>query len=215
MAVRTDDDDLTLRVWEGDEDVLREFLERDLGVIERFIARSNPDLSESEVEDVVAVAILRFWKHRDRYDGERPLRTWICGIARNVAREVAARRLNWQKARALEADVDSAEVAWTEDAALEEKLDQFEAKNHAVLSKLKSVLERLPPLQRDIWYAYAFAGDNQVRASQLGRELGKSYENGVPIPDGTIRVYKHRAVQFVKAELRKLGVDLDQLESRR
>lgn len=127
--------------------------------------------------------------------------------------EFVARRFKWQKARQLEVHVDfpieSAAAKETED-----KLDRVETQNPKLLSEIQRVIAKLPPLQRDIWYAYAFAGNLTPDAGALGVELGMKYENGVPIPAGTIRVYKSRAIGTVKAEMKKLGYDLDRLEGR-
>ena len=212
-AESADDQDMTLRVWDGDEAVLGELVMKHYGAIRSFIQRSYPRLRDEDVEDIVSEGIWRFWSCRQRYDGKRPLGPWLCKFAINVAMEFVARRFKWQKARQLEVHVDfpieSAAAKETED-----KLDRVETQNPKLLSEIQRVIAKLPPLQRDIWYAYAFAGNLTPDAGALGVELGMKYENGVPIPAGTIRVYKSRAIGTVKAEMKKLGYDLDRLEGR-
>lgn len=213
MAESADDQDMTLRVWDGDEAVLGELVMKHYGAIKRFIQKSYPRLSDEDVEDIVSVGIYRFWSCRQRYDGQRPLGPWLCQFAINVAKESVARRFKWQKARQLEVQVDfpieSAAAKETED-----KLDRVEAQNPKLLSDIQRVIAELSPLQREIWSAYAFSGNLTPDAGALGVELGKKYENGIPIPAGTIRVYKSRAINLVKAEMKKLGYDLDRLEKR-
>jgi len=59
--------------------------------------------------------------------------------------------------------------------------------------------------------AYAEAVDYELDAGLLGQRLGEELNNGVPIPAGTIRQYKRRAMAAIETELRKRGHDIDLL----
>ncbi len=45
-------------------------------------------------------------------------------------------------------------------------------------------------------------------AGDLGKELGIKHKDGVPIPAGTIRVYKLRAKAAIEKKLARAGHDL-------
>ncbi len=93
-------DELILKLWDGDESVKAELLRLFSGKVEAAIRREFPALTEVEAEDVVAEAIRRFWEWRENYDPEAAtLQTVIYGIAVNVASEFRSGRYNWQKIR--------------------------------------------------------------------------------------------------------------------
>jgi DNA-directed RNA polymerase specialized sigma24 family protein len=203
-------EDLTLRLWENDEDVQGELLLLFGGMIERAIAANFPRLKPIEVEDVVAEAIRRFWDWRKKYDGKRDIRACLYRIALNVARELTGGRLKWQKARNRERIVSE---EWFEHRRLrvDEQLDECEAKQPVLCKQLRHVIELLPEIQQDVIWAYGLAGDFPLDAAILGRELGEKYKGGVPIPAGTIRQYKRRAKETIITEMRKCGFDLEKL----
>lgn len=217
-AISTDpvtDDDITLRVWEGDESVLADLVMKHVGVLERFVAKEFPSLGFAQPEDIVSEGIRRFWKCRDRYDGSRPIRSFLYGFVRHVAMEVVARRSKWMKSAALECQAPVDQACDGQDGKLESRLDEIEDSMPKLQEAIRQALNRLKPIHREILDAYAFCGSVEPDAASLGQELGERYNNGVPIPVGTVRVYKHRAKQAFINELAQLGVNLDQLWRRR
>lgn len=187
---------------------------RHSGAVERFIAHEFPKLRGVEPADIVCEAIRRFWAHRQRYDGSRPLRPFLLGIARKVAMEVVARRFKWLKMASLETELPPDGLESRENKKIEDRLDQVESSNAEVLGAVRDALSKLKPLQREILETYASCGSIEPDAAALGRELGMKY-GGVPIPAGTIRVYKLRAKQAFVGELNKLGFDVEQIRRHR
>jgi len=177
---RKPDDEIAVGLWDGNPDALSQLVAAHVGAVERCIQRKFPKLSPEEVEDIVATAVCRFWNSRDQYDGTRSLRGYLYGIARNDALEYTARRRNWQKARHLEVQVDPEVLQACSDGRFEEQLDKLEDDNKGLLTAVKEAVEYLSPIQQDILYAFAFAGDYDLKAGELGRELGDKYDNGVP-----------------------------------
>ena len=209
------DDDITLRVWEGDESVLAELVMKHFGVLERFVAREFPSLGFVQPEDIVGEGIRRFWKCRDRYDGSRPIRSYLYEFVRHVAMETVARRFKWMKSAALECQAPVDQACDGQDGKLESRLDEIEESTPKLLGAVKQAMSRLKPIHREILEAYAFCGSVEPDAASLGRELGEKFNNGVPMPAGTVRVNKLRARQAFENELVQLGVNVDQLRRRR
>jgi DNA-directed RNA polymerase specialized sigma24 family protein len=65
---------------------------------------------------------------------------------------------------------------------------------------LRSIIERLPDSYRHIILADACARDRVASARFLAEEL--------EIPEGTIRVYRKRAMSALRSEMRKLGYEV-------
>lgn len=199
------DDELTLKIWDGDPKVLREIIQRHYSSLTLFVAKNFPLLTGTEPEDIAQESLRIFWCKRDSYDGETPLFSWLFGIAKNVAKEHVGRRRNWVKAAKLEKTVDDEFWASHEDSKLEDRLDEKEDSNPELLAQVAEALKNLRPLYRDILEAYAFAGSITPNATKLGIELGKKHKDGIPIPSGTIRVYHGRAKEAFVSELKKVG----------
>lgn len=67
----------------GDELALAELIARKTGPLLQVVARIVGDAEEAR--DVVQVAFLRLWEHRDRFDDRWSPNTWIYRIATNLA----------------------------------------------------------------------------------------------------------------------------------
>ena len=205
-------DDLTLKLWEGDESAKAQLVIDLSPSIETAIAGRFRQLSANEVEDVVAEAIARLWQAREKYDPDKgTVAGYLYTIALNVAREHTSGRCNWQKARLLAPATDPdllAEVV--ADDPVEEQLDALEAENPEVLRALAEAVAALPENQRAVIEIFAASAPHEVNAGQVGKELGEKL-NGVPIPAGTIRQWKKRARDTVIKRLKELGFDVTQL----
>lgn len=201
------EDELAIRVWDGDETVLSELLQYCAGSIEAAIAR-RPGM-KSVAEDIVAEAFKLFWEHRRNYDGKRPLRSYIFTIAVNLAKQYAACRLNWHKSLRRERAFDE---AWlqelTKPETAEPESEGGEEKQSALYQALRLALAKLPLIQREVLQSYAAAGDYPLDAGLLGIEMGRQHNHGVPYPAATIRQYKKRAMDSVVLAMKQLGFDL-------
>lgn len=200
-------EDLTLRAWDNDESVLGDLVLAYAGKLECAISKEFERLSKVEVEDVVAEAIKDFWKGRHKFDGQRNLGAYLYRIANHVACELVSGRLNWQKSRNLERSVDLFLVESDGEVPVSD-LDELERQHPKICEDLNQVVQQLSNIQQDVIWAYAFAGDFELDAAHLGRELGNKHNNGVPIPAGTIRQYKKRAKDKITNEMKKRGYDL-------
>ena len=203
-------EDIILRAWDDDESVLGQLVLDDAGTLERAIANEFRRLSAEEVADVIAEAIKRFWEWRHKFDGQRSIRACLYRIANNVASELVSGRLKWQKSRNLESSVDQAQFEEYQDNS-DSRLDEIEIKHPQICDDLYQVIQQLSEIQQAVIWAYGLAGDFELDASDLGRELGKKYKNGVPIPAGTIRQHKKRAKDTITSEMKKRGYDLERL----
>lgn len=207
-------DDLTLRLWDGDDSVKGELILLFVSQVEGAIRRAYPSLSEIDAEDVVAEAIRRFWGWREKYDPERAkISTVLYRFADHVASEYRSGRYKWQKARLGEvggADEFFASLESSPESTADEAEDTDEPDTR--LGKaIRRAVESLPEIQQEILWAYADAGDYPLDAAVLGRELGDKHQNGVPIPAGTIRVYKSRAKETLTKQLLRDGYDLNKM----
>ena len=154
-----------------------------------LIPRYRGGLTPADIDDVVATASHRLWKHRAEFCKLRSPRAWFVRIADNVARDVL--RYGWHKARQLEV---AAEKSFLESLTPAEQDIAPEA-DPALVEKIRIAVEALPENQRRIVWADALCADGNIAAEDLARELG--------IPKGTVRVYRKRALD----KLRKILTD--------
>lgn len=207
------DDELVLSIWEGDENAKAQLIYRYVPALERAIGGRFRRLHSGEVEDVVAEAIRRFWERRLEFDPkEVKLSVRLYRICKQVAMEYVSGRLNWQKARLLETGMDNStlEIAGSSDK-IEDDLDRLESERSPLIKTLAAEFAKLSPLEQDVWTAFAEAGDYELNAAQMGIELGKKYQGGVPYTSVNIRQIKFRAKQKLTAAMKTRGFDLKKL----
>ena len=219
MADSISQPDIGQRLISGDETALEAALRAHGPPVKALLRRKffGP-LTESDFEDVLAVALYRMWQYRTRYDSSRAsLRVWFYRIAENVARDVL--RHGWQKARQLEvafeplalsavvdhrttshsAGTNASPGQSTNDTDLEDDDEKFDSR--PIGEDLLEVLKLLPEAQRKILLADAESTDGKVASQDLASELG--------IPASTIRVYRRRALEKVRSEMDRLGWEQD------
>jgi len=161
-----------------------------------LIPRYRGGLTRSDVDDVVAIACHRLWKHRAEFAGLRSPRAWFVRIADNVARDVL--RYGWHKARRLEV---AAEKAYLESFAPAELPAELPEADPELAAKVRAIVAELPDKQRKIVWADALSPDGNIAAEDLARELG--------IPPGTVRVYRKRALDKLRELFTKHGLAPD------
>lgn len=207
------DDDLTLRLWEGDDSVKGDLLMEWGGRVKAAIRKAYARLSEEDLEDVIAEAVMRFWVYRERYDPSKArIGTLLYKMADNVAKERISGRLAWQKARIKERGVSDEFFADIASELAETVAPDDIGPGQSPLQKaLADCFGQLQGLQQDILQAYFDAGSYPLDAATLGIELGDKHKNGVPIPGGTIRVSKSRAWDSLEGCMRKKRFDLPAL----
>ena len=136
-----------------------------------------------DAEDVTSEAFLRAWNAIDRFqDRDVSILAWFATIAERLA-------VKHMKSRRPSIDVDDVILGAPVDSN-PEVLVQREAD----LATLKSAIEELSPIQREI-VSKRFLDDQSY--CELGLALGK--------PVGTVRVIQHRALRALKDILSTRG----------
>lgn len=206
-------DDLTLKLWDGDDSAKGAILKAWGGRTMLAIIKGYPSLSADEIEDVISESMLRFWVYREKYDPARAkIGTLLYKIATRVASEHISGQLSWQKARIKEEGRDAQFFADIQaDEPVTEPPDDVSAKPSPVQKALADCYAALPDLQRDILQAYGQAGHYPLEAATLGKEMGHKHKQGVPIPAVTIRVYRKRAWDNLELCMKKKNFDLQAL----
>ena len=193
------------RLIEGDERVLAEIL-RDLGPPMRavLLRRYHHVLREGDIDDAISIGLYRMWANRAKFDGAKAsLRVWLFRIVENAIRDVL--RFGWHKARAMEvrggceflADIpvnDGGQPDRESDAA--ESSQQSRPPTARQLD-LREIIAALPERQRQIVLADAAAKDRVANSQRLAEEM--------EIPAATIRVYRKRAMDRIRKELKQRG----------
>lgn len=214
MAGSTGQSDIGQRLISGDEYALEAALRAHGPQVKALLRRKffGP-LTDTDFEDILAVALYRMWQYRTRFDASRAsLRVWFFRIAENVTRDVL--RHGWQKARQLEvvfeplalsAVIDHrggkspSEEGLREDSCIgqAEGEEGTPRSSRPIGDDLIEVLNLLPETQRRILLADAQSSDGKVASQSLASELG--------IPASTIRVYRRRALEKVRCEMDRRG----------
>jgi DNA-directed RNA polymerase specialized sigma24 family protein len=204
------DEDLTLKLWEGDESAKGELLVHWGNKLVAAIHKSFPTLSAEDVEDVVCEAIQRFWVWREKYDPSKSsIGSRLYWFADKVATEFRAGQVKKHRARIREKGVDSEFFAGIASAVDEPEPPDDKAPSPSPVQRaLQECFKALSDLQRDILRAYGDAGSYELDAASLGVELGGKHKSGVPIPAGTIRTNKSRAWDAMELCMKKKSFDL-------
>jgi len=178
-----------------DERRLEEMMRTHGAAVRAAVARRYASaLGSADVDDVVAIASHRLWKYRAKLAGVESPRAWYLRIADNVARDVL--RYGWQKARQLEVRT---EREWLESLAQPMEVTPVPNEGRCDLTKaLREIVATLPEVQRQIVWADALHSNGPVPSDALAREL--------EIPQGTVRVYRKRALEKIRREIEKRGL---------
>lgn len=193
--------DLDARLRDGDERVLEAILRIHgppiLALLkQRFVGR----LTNTDFEDVLAVALFRVWQSRSRYNPAlASLRVWFFRIAENTARDVM--KHGWHKARQMERIVERDVLSSLIDMRPStDPMDSDASSGRSITERipsaeLRELLALLPENQRRILLADANSPDGIVSSRDLASELG--------IPQGTVRVYRRRALESLRQEIER------------
>lgn len=175
-----DDRTLVEALRAGDPDAPRHFVERFQVVVFGLCVRMMGD--RHDAEDVVQETFLRALRAIGGFDGSRPLRPWLLGIAANRCRTALLRRS--RRPLPLEIGLDRADPRPT----LTDPDD--------LSGEIERALERLRPE-----YRLVFA---------LFHEQGLAYEEISKIverPIGTVKTWLHRARGELATWLSRRGVE--------
>lgn len=193
--------DLDAQLRDGDERVLEAILRiHGPPILALLKQRFVGSLSITDFEDVLAVALFRIWQNRSQFDPKlATLRVWFFRIAENTARDVL--KHGWHKARQLERSVEPEFLSAVIDIrSPEQPVSKVNGTPTSVSQRIPSeqlheLLSLLPENQRRILLADANSPDGIVASRDLARELG--------IPQGTVRVYRRRALESLRREIER------------
>ncbi|MEZ5299644.1 MAG: sigma-70 family RNA polymerase sigma factor [Verrucomicrobiales bacterium] len=180
-----------------DEAVVRALLVTDGAAIRAILVSRYPGaISAPDAEDVLAAAVARLWRNRERFDpGRGSLRAWFFRIADNAARDFL--RAGWRKAQSLEITGDG---GWIDAIAAPNghafpgtEAEDTEPRAEEPNPALHEALQALPEVQRRIVWADALHAGGPAPSDALAEELG--------IPPGTVRVYRKRALDRLRRAL--------------
>src|SRR5512134_1033169 len=98
MAVQVEnvehEQELVALVMTGDQDAFAELVEEYQRAVYNLAYRMLGEAREAE--DAAQEAFLRAYQHIDRYDADRPFKTWLLSIASNYCIDrIRKRRLTW------------------------------------------------------------------------------------------------------------------------
>lgn len=195
-----DHKELTTRLIQGDESSLEVILRDIGGAVAVALRRKYQLLTEQDIEDVLAIAIHRLWEYRKQFQPEKAsLRLFFYRVADHVACDVF--RHGWYQAKLLETRGNVPEEIEERFSEPTESFKSTEA-NVSLLRDLAQVIERLPIPYQKIVMADAYARDRVAASKYLADEL--------EISEGTVRVYRSKAMKTIRAEMSKLGHEFPQ-----
>ncbi len=154
-------------------------------------------LSRDDIDDVLAIALFRLWQTRDSFDSNKgSLRVWFFRIAENAARDVL--KVGWHKARRLEVDVSQMQIASTAADNGSTRANTAQPFNGTMKQTIREIINRLPIAQQRIISADIHCRDDVASSEWLAEELG--------IAQGSVRVYRKRALARIRDELERQGL---------
>ena len=193
--------DLSARLLNEDEHVLEDILHAfGPGIMTLMKRRYRGVLCEADLEDVLSIGLFRLWTARDRFDDRRgSIQVWFFRIVENTARDVL--KVGWQKARQLETNtpyenVSAAAVNGSVQAAARD-CSASQPEQSRLHCDLRDIIADLPEAQRFIITADSLARDDVAASDWLAQELGSNAS--------TVRVYRKRALERIRKELKKRG----------
>jgi len=183
MVVTDDDAELYARWANGERQAGEQLIERHLDTVGRFLANKCPD--PSRLEDLVATTFERCAKTLGRYSGRSTFRTFLLGIAFNVAREELRR---YARLPAFDETATSlAEVSDSPSAVVAGRQEQ---------ALLLQGLRRLPFALQAVLELHYF---EELSRSQMAMVL--------EIPEGTVASRLRRAQKELKAALETIAAE--------
>jgi len=167
-----------IAAWEGgDEQAAAELVRRHARALARFLGGTGaPDM---DVDDLVQETFIRAFRAVAKFRGQCRFRTWLMTIGGNVLRDAQRR---WRRSRLvpLGDDVRAADGDPHEHAVAGE-----------AEARLAAGLERLPPMQRDVFLLRAQQG---LEYNEIAAALGTT--------PGAARVHYHHAVKRLKEHMK-------------
>src|SRR5215207_4022967 len=176
----------------GEVEALGALYDRHARIVFALLVRIAGD--RDAAEEILQEVFLRAWRHAHAFDDTRgTVRSWLCGIAHNLAlNELRRRRRRPQlQQRPANAHFDDDDARYV-DANLDPAVDAWCAVRDA---ELAHALDQLPPSQRAVLLLYAEGFSQSEIATRLGEPLG------------TVKSRMRRALCHLRETLPNLGID--------
>jgi len=196
-------DDILLKLLENDESSISDILRHYAPEIEAALASIYRGiLNNADIEDVIIIAVRKFWDARETYDDQKgSIRAILYRIADNTAKDIL--KYGWHKARCME---QIAEKDFIEQSLITENHLNLLASNDngpaesKKLKAIKKVIGALSEIQRKILLADAIT-DDIADSAELGERLGG-------YPAATVRQYRMRAWRALREGMKKIGCEI-------
>jgi RNA polymerase sigma-70 factor (ECF subfamily) len=176
------DDALLARYARGDGDALGELFDRHHRAAYRFLGRLT-GADDADLDDLVQATFLEAARAAPRFDGRAAVRTWIFGIAMNVARHY--KRGNARRRRI----IDDAADERPSQIPGRERPDEHAA-TRELLALVAEAVQGLPLPLREVFVACEI---EELPGVDVARLLG--------IPEGTLWRRLHDARKALRAAL--------------
>ena len=135
--------------------------------------------SHDDADEASQQTFVRAWRGRSRFRGEASIRTWLIGIALNVARSMRGRT------RGGEVETEYLEQLADRSEGADQRLRREESR-----SRVRQVVAKLPPRQREVVTLKVF--------SELTyREVAGMME----LSEGAVKAHLHQAVANLRRAL--------------
>lgn len=166
---------------DADGHAMRGLYDGHADVLLRYVFRLTGD--RSRAEDVVQETLLRAWRHLASTGGERPVRSWLFTVARNIVID-QSRTARYRN-----------EVMWSDpaDVADYDGPDEVVAALDRLL--VSEALSRLPDVHRDVLTRAYYLG---WTAAQIAEDL--------QIAEGTVKSRLHYALRKLRVIFNEMGI---------
>jgi RNA polymerase sigma-70 factor (ECF subfamily) len=176
------DDALLARFVRGDGDALGELFDRHHRAAYRFLGRLTA-ANDADLDDLVQATFMEAARAAPRFDGRAAVRTWLFGIAMNVARHYKRGKARRRRVIDDAADERPSEIPGCE------RPDEHAA-NRELLELVARAVQRLPVPLREVFVACEI---EELPGADVARLLG--------IPEGTLWRRLHDARKALRAVL--------------
>ena len=176
-----EDGELLQRLKKGKQKALLEVIYRYGGYVYTIVKNIIGDLMRPEdIEETVSDIFYKLWANIDKVENDQPLKPYLIGMARNMAR-------NKLREYKLVSPLEETEAA-QEDLLCEE----MEVKEQMQI--IEEVLSKLPAVEREIFIRYYYYYEKV-------REIAERYQ----VSQSKVKMTLHRIRKLLKKELEGRG----------
>jgi RNA polymerase sigma factor (sigma-70 family) len=203
MTDDSDDEDLAIRMMDGDKEALREVLRRHREPIKEVLeGKYGTTVQQADIDDAVNRAVFKLWNKAGEFDkSEGSLGAWLYTMAESAVIDLYRREKKHRRRHpVLPVNYDVAE-------AREEEPPELTKEEKKELKDLDHIIEtKLPPLQKAIVKADLIVGGTADAGSLA--ELHNTSKN-------SIYVSRNKAHETIRGEMTKLAQERERLRGKK